>query len=212
MELYGILYCQINSTFHPRVINIYGKSLLSTFDDRFKQIFERLCAEDFSTGLTLICPLIDRAGKKLYGLKKPGERFKKILSDNNDFLYWMMTDGLIVMAEGADFIFIGNGKENVDLSQAIYKLVRNSLLHEAEISEKIEFINEGRVGYVGDKIVFPKTLIFALAFMLSYLPCYENDCPRNYKINVSGVTLPLQDVWGNKEKIKKFFECEIFRR
>ena len=60
--------------------------MLSNFDERFKQIFERLCAEDFGTALTLICPLIDGAGKKLYGIKKPGERFKKVMSDNNPFL------------------------------------------------------------------------------------------------------------------------------
>jgi len=179
---------------------------------RFQQVFESLCAEDFGTALTLVCPLIDGAGKKLYGIKKPGERFKKVLEENNDFLYWMMTGGMFVMEKGADIIFARTGKENINLSQSIYKLVRNSLLHEGELSEEIKFVDDGRLGPDGDKVVFPKSLIWALAFMATYLPCYKNNCPDSYRLTISGVPMPLQESWGNKDNIIAFFRNEIFKR
>ena len=185
---------------------------MSNFDERFKQIFDRLCAEDFGTALTLICPLIDGAGKKLYGIKKPGERFKKVMSDNNPFLYWMLTGGMFVMADGADFVFGREDKGNINLGQSIYKLVRNSLLHEAELSEEIEFVDEGRFGPEGNKIIFPKSLIWGLAFMLSYLECYKTDCPKNYQLSISGVPMPLSDTWGSKEKTMEFFKQNLFKR
>lgn len=179
---------------------------------RFQQVFDSLCAEDFGSALTLVCPLIDGAGKKLYGIKKPGERFKKVLEDNNDFLYWMMTSGMFVMEKGADLVFSREGKGNINLSQSIYKLVRNSLLHDGELSSEIEFVDDGRLGPSDGKVIFPKNLIWALAFMVSYLPCYKNNCPHSYRLSISGISMPLQESWGSKEKVKEFFAREIFKR
>ena len=179
---------------------------------RFQQIFECLCSEDYGSALTLVCPLIDGAGKKLYRIKKTGKRFKKGLEDNNDFLYQMMTNGMFRMEKDADLVFYRKGKENINLSQSIYKLVRNSLLHEGELSSEIEFVDDGRLGPDDGKVVFPKNLIWALVFMVSYLPCYKDSCPNNYILNISGVSIPLQEIWGNKEKLKEFFEQEIFKR
>lgn len=184
---------------------------MSDFKKRFQQIFDCLCEEDFSTALTLICPLIDGAGKKLYRIKKPGKRFKKVLTDNNSFLYWMLSNGMFIMEDGADLIFSRNNKEVINLSESIYKFVRNSLLHEAELSKEIEFV-DGCIGPYNDKIVLPKNLIWALAFMLIYLECYEKDCPQNYTLSISGVPIPLEDIWGNKEKVMAFFNDNFYKR
>ncbi|MDL1991912.1 hypothetical protein [Vibrio parahaemolyticus] len=186
---------------------------MSHLERRFQQVFDSLCVEDYQSALTLICPLIDGAGKKLYGINKNGERFKKILADNNDFLYWMMSGGGLVLVNDADVNFIKNNKENTSLGQAVYKLVRNSLLHEAELSDKIEFVDDGKIGFYGDgKMVVPKNLIWSLAFMLVYLPCYRDSCPRHYKLNMCGVDMPFQECWGDKDKIMEFFRKEIFKR
>ncbi|MCX8859952.1 hypothetical protein [Vibrio parahaemolyticus] len=185
---------------------------MSNFEKRFQQIFDRLCDEDYSTALTLICPLIDSAGKKIYGIKKPGERFKKVLTDNNSFLYWMMSNGIFIMEDGADLIFSRDNKGAVNLSQSIYKFVRNSLLHEAELSAEIEFVDEGRIGPDGDRVVFPKNLIWALAFMLTYLECYSNDCPKIYSLSISGIPMPLSKVWGNKEEVMNFFNDNFYKK
>ncbi|OBS98266.1 hypothetical protein A9259_07355 [Vibrio cyclitrophicus] len=185
---------------------------MNNFEARFKQIFECLCNEDYSTALTLICPLIDKAGKNIYGIKKPGERFKKVLTDNNSFLYWMMSSGMFVMEDGADLIFGREGKGNVNLSQSIYKFVRNSLLHEAELSTEIEFVDDGRLGPDGDKVLFPKNLIWALAFMLAYLECYKKDCPKDYSLKISGVPMPIKQLWGSKKEIMAFFNENFFKR
>ena len=119
---------------------------------------------------------------------------------------------MFVMADGADLVFGRENKGNINLGQSIYKLVRNSLLHEAELSEEIEFVDEGRFGPDGNKIIFPKSLIWALAFMLSYLECYKTDCPKNYQLSISGVPMPLHDTWGNKEKTMEFFKQYLFKR
>lgn len=185
---------------------------MNKLERRFQQVFESLCAEDFGSALTLVCPLIDAAGKKLYGIKKPGERFKKVLEENNDFLYWMMTGGMLVMGKGADLVFSRKGKGNINLAQSLYKLVRNSLLHEGELSEEIEFVDDGKLGPDGEKVVFPKNLIWALAFMVTYLPCYRNNCPDSYRLSISGVPMPLQESWGSKDKVMAFFRNEIFKR
>ena len=185
---------------------------MDELERRFQQVFETLCAGDFGSALTLVCPLIDRAGKKLYGIKKPGERFKKVLDDNSDFLYWMMSGGKFVVGKGIDVVFCRKDKGNINLAQSIYKFVRNNLLHDGELSEEIEFVDECRIGPDGDKVVFPKNLIWALVFMVSYLPCYKNNCPNSYELSVSGVPIPLQEIWGNKDKGMDFFRNKIFNR
>ena len=37
------------------------------------------------------------------------------MSDNNAFLYWMLTGGMFVMAEGADLVFGRENKGNINL-------------------------------------------------------------------------------------------------
>jgi len=181
-------------------------------ESRFEQIFDSLCSGDFGSALTLVCPLIDGAGKKLYGMKRTGDRFRKVISDNNDFLYWMMSGGMLKLDQGADLLFSRPDKPNINLAQSLYKLVRNSLLHEGELSDEIEFVDQNRFGPAGRKIVLPKNLIWALAFMVVYLPCYRDNCPRTYSLRISGVQMPLQECWGDRSKIEDFFSNQIFKR
>ncbi|MEL6441506.1 MAG: hypothetical protein AAFQ80_19920 [Cyanobacteria bacterium J06621_8] len=184
---------------------------MSNFETRFRQIFYQICAEDYSTALTLICPLIDRAGKEIYGIKKTGVRFKKVIYDNNDFIYWMMSGGVLIMDKDAKFIFNREGKENIDLAQSIYKFVRSNLLHEAELSDQIKFTKEITFGPNGNKLIFPINLIWALVFMLSYLDCYKGDFPKkDYQLSICGVQVPLCEIWGNKEKVIEFFYNYIY--
>lgn len=116
------------------------------------------------------------------------------------------------MADGSDFVFGRENKEDISLGQAIYSLVRNSLLHEGELSDEIEFVSDGRFGSDGHKIVFPKNLLWALAFMLSYLECYKNDCPVNYQLSISGIQMPINETWGSREKVMIFFNRNLFKK
>lgn len=170
--------------------------------NRFARIFDALGTNDFSSALTLICPLIDSAGKEIYGIKKNGERFKRVLRDNTDFLYWTISRGTLVLQKDTQFSFVRDGQEPTDLPHAIYKMVRNSLLHEAELSTEIEFNDGGSFGPRDGKISFPKNLVWALALMLTYLPCYAKCCPNNYCITVSGHAIDLPACWGDREKIE----------
>ncbi|EIJ0972611.1 hypothetical protein K6U26_09955 [Vibrio parahaemolyticus] len=184
---------------------------MNKLERRFEQVFESLCEDDYDSVLTLLCPLIDGAGKKMYGIKKTGVRFQKVLKDNNDFLYWVITGGVLTLDKEADFVFIGEGKDKTNLSRAIYSLVRNSLLHEGELSEKIEFVDVAKFGPDGEKVVFPKSLIWALAFMVAYLPCYQDACPKHATLSVSGISTPLHEFWGNKDKVMTFIRKNCFK-
>ena len=131
---------------------------MDSLERRFELIFESLCKEDFGSALTLVCPLIDAAGKELYGINRTGERFRKVLEENNEFLHWMMTGGLVVLGKGADLVYSRKGKKDITLTQAVYSLIRNSLLHEGLLSDEIEFVDDTRLGPFRNRILFPKNL------------------------------------------------------
>lgn len=177
-------------------------SKFANLPDRFARIFEALSANDFSSALTLICPLIDSAGKEMYRIKKTGERFKRVLRENNDFLYWTITGGLFVLKKDTQFQFLREGKPPTDLPQSIYKMVRNSLIHEAEISTEFEFNDGGELGPREGRITFPKDLVWALALMLTYLPCYQDCCPHGYPLTLSGHRVNLTECWGDRQKLE----------
>ncbi|MEW8000627.1 MAG: hypothetical protein AB2795_18930 [Candidatus Thiodiazotropha endolucinida] len=175
-----------------------------SLDKRFRQIFDNLIAKDYGSALTLICPLIDKAGKEIFGLKNTGKRFKKIINDNQEFLYWVMSNGGVLMTKDSK-LYYDFGHYKTELPGLIYKLVRNNLLHEAEISDQILFVKEIRFGPQPDgTIVFPINLIWSMALMLTYLPCYERHCPSDLSVSLNDVNINFKDCWGDKDKLLSY--------
>jgi hypothetical protein len=167
---------------------------------RFTQIFDSLTKNDLETALTLIFPLIDGAGKRIYGLNKNGERFRKVVDDNRDFLYWFISNGALHLTEKGELLFTINNKKH-RLASALYTLSRNGLLHEGTSSDTIKFegnkIGTNKLG----QLCFPSSLVWGLALMLSYLECYKNSCPKNYVLSFNQEIIRTDTFWGSKEKI-----------
>lgn len=176
---------------------------------RFFQIFSALCSDDHATALTLVLPLIDKIGKDVYGIQKVGKRFDHVLTQNNDFLYWFMSGGLYRLEATAEFVFTGNAPGEQRLSELIYNVLRQSLLHDGKMSEKVIICGSLGRNEAG-KICIPWTLGWALTFLAASYPCFQKDLPLGIQITYSNHLIPVAELWGDRVKMMKWFEETAF--
>lgn len=180
------------------------------FRATFERIFRGLNEGDFGLSLTLAFPLIDATGKMVYGVHGTGNRFRRVLQEETNFLCWMFSEGSMEILGKLTLYCPWDGKKPQTLADCIY-LVRNSLLHEGTLAPEIEFIDELRFGQRGGVMVFPKGLVWGLVFILTYQPCYKDCCPTDMRLIAGRVSIPLSAIWGSRARVREFFSTRVFR-
>jgi len=166
--------------------------------ERINDIVFNLQNKKYNSALTLIIPLIDRSAKDTYAIRKVGERFKKLINDNKDFIFWFGSGCVINVTNEINI----NGKTLPDI---FYNMVRNCLVHDAELTN-VEFI-EGNtiISLDGQKIKFSINFIYSLFVFVCYLPCNANKIPKGITMNNNRIKIDIDNICG-KGKIIAFEE------
>lgn len=161
----------------------------SSFSDRINDVVSDLSQRRFNVALTLLVTLIDRSAKDTYKIKKIGERFERMIDDNKDFLFWFNSGGSIMVGKEITIL-------EKPFKEIIYKLIRNCLVHDAELPE-IDFVEGPTILSSKDgKIFFNTKLIFAFLLMICYLPCNKHRFPKNIVLNFNTRNINLDDFCG----------------
>lgn len=170
--------------------------VLSTMN-RLTHAIDSVSLGDYESALLDIVTLIDSSAKKLYGTKKVGRRFRKLLDDKKVLIFWLFTGGRF----NVDGIHVTFGTDNPKtLSELIYDPLRNALVHEAQFPKDMRIITEPAFGYDNGVFLFPRSLVLALLLMLISLPCNVRYKERlTYGLSLGGTTIDLTGVWGNEQ-------------
>jgi hypothetical protein len=147
---------------------------IRSFRESSLMLFEN---DRYLESLCLACIAIDACAAKLYPNEKVNERNKHFLKD-----YFMTISKYGFPGVQASSIRIRvdtdlkdlKKDENgyVDIEQIIYHSLRCALVHQATIDERIQFINQTRIGnFNNDGFYLPKALIFGLIKAIDEAPC-----------------------------------------
>ena len=184
-------------------------------ENRILKIFEDLSSGHLESAFTLACTLIDRAGKELYKIKENGKRFRRLIDENERFIWWFVSKGKLKFAPNHGFLFHNTeSNEKLRTSQILWKIGRNSVIHNGELDSRLEFVEDIKISFSGNSIILPEKLLWAIALLLIVLPCYEkfrlSGTIIEYTENSRSVEIPIGELWNDREGLVKFFNSNVF--
>lgn len=184
--------------------------------ERIQECINKLEINDAENAFIQLSIAIDGTAKKEYPGKKTSFRCKKFLRDNLPFVMWSLTNGTPSACKEFKFEFSSDGYPNgmTSFEDIAYSVLRCSLLHEGEMPEKINFINENYIAMVDGKMQFPIALIGSLLFAVIASPTNKNQSVSTSSHFMFGeVKAYVNDMWGSEDKtrgyIRNGFEYDV---
>lgn len=163
---------------------------------------------DYETALIFIAIAIDGTAKRKYpelnGFGNVGERVKRFIIENHDFIIQLASGGHIVGFDGVKGkLKFGKGKQEQTLDKLIYA-VRNALIH-ADEKNKIAIINAPILG----KNVINYDMVHALLFaVIMDSANSDQKFDKELKWTIDGQEIKLNTLWGNPKKVKNILNIK----
>jgi hypothetical protein len=184
--------------------------------ERVQECINKLEINDAENAFIQLSIAIDGTAKNEYPGKKTSFRCKKFLRENLPFVMWSLTNGTPSTCKDFKFEFSSDGYPNgmTSFEDIIYSVLRCSLLHEGEMPEKVNFINESYIAMVDGKMQFPIALIGSLLFAVIASPSNKNqNVSKNSHFMFGEVKAYVNDMWGSEDKtrgyIRNGFEYDV---
>ena len=176
-----------------------------TIAARIQECTAKLTVGDAENAFIQLAIAIDGTAKLLYPGKKTSERCKKFLKDSLPFILWSLTNG--TPAKTTSLLFevssSNDSGEFIEFEDLVYRVMRCSLLHEGELSDKVEFVNASKVGTLNGRVQFPLALLGSLLFAVIASPVNERQRVSESTSFIFGKTkVPINHMFGNLEKTK----------
>lgn len=187
-----------------RQVSAPGESLL-TIAARIQECTAKLALGDAENAFIQLAIAIDGTAKLLYPGKKTSERCKKFLKDSLPFILWSLSNGTPAKTTSLSFEVSSSSDSGtcIEFEDLVYKVMRCSILHEGELSEKVEFVNAPYVGTLNGRVQFPLALLGSLLFAVIASPVNERQRVHESTSFIFGNTkVPVNDMLGNLEKTK----------
>lgn len=147
-----------------------------TIAARIQECTDKLGLGDAENAFIQLAIAIDGTAKQLYPGKKTSERCKKFLKDNLPFILWSLSNGTPAKTARLSFEISSSGvsSERIEFEDLVYKVMRCSLFHDGELSEKVEFVNASYIGTLNGRMQFPFALLGSLLFAVIASPVNEH--------------------------------------
>lgn len=187
-----------------RKVSALGESLL-TIAARIQECTAKLAQGDAENAFIQLAIAIDGTAKLLYPGKKTSERCKKFLKDSLPFILWSLTNGTPARTTSLSFEVStpNDSGEFIEFEDLVYKVMRCSLLHDGELSEKVEFVEASMIGTLNGRVQFPLALLGSLLFAVIASPVNERQRVSESTSFIFGKTkIPINHMLGNLEKTK----------
>ncbi len=169
--------------------------------DRIQEALEKVSKGDQLNALIQISIAIDATGKKIFPGKKTSYRSKQFLKENIGFITRCAFGNLEV--QGPMTFEVEGSDEAKSLESILYGLVRCSLLHEGELSDKIQLTDKNSIGLTEDgKFILSSSLIWGMLLAVIANPANEDQkvlTPLTF--NLGNATYKISDLLGKKEFI-----------
>ncbi len=137
-----------------------------TIAARIQECTDKLGLGDAENAFIQLAIAIDGTAKLLYPRKKTSERCKHFLKDSLPFILWSLSNGTAAKTGSLSFEISSSSEssERIEFEDLVYKVMRCSLFHDGELSEKVEFVNAPYIGTLNGRMQFPLALIGSLLF------------------------------------------------
>jgi hypothetical protein len=176
-----------------------------TIAARIQECASKLSMGDAENAFIQLAIAIDGTAKHLYPGKRTSDRCKQFLKENLPFVLWSLTNGTPTNAGSLSFEFSGSGtpSRGTDFESLVYSVMRCALLHDGELPEKVEFVNEPYIGMLNGKMQFPLALVGSLLFAVIASPVNERQkVSAATSFTFGKVLVPVNDMLGSLEKTK----------
>ncbi len=125
-----------------------------SIENRLLTAYKHFFEDDVENALIQVSIAIDAYSKKKYSIKRVADRIKKFLNENMEVISIFGTNGFI---RSGGFKFAQG-----DLTTILYKSVRCSLLHEAQLADHLSFIKGSELFVFSDKLTLNQNFVLAL--------------------------------------------------
>lgn len=176
-----------------------------TIAARIQECTGKLGLGDAENAFIQLAIAIDGTAKQLYPGKKTSERCKQFLKDSLPFVLWSLSNGTPARTSSLSFEIASSSEssERIEYEDLVYKVMRCSLFHDGELSEKVEFVNAPYIGTLHGRMQFPIALIGSLLFAVIASPVNEHQRVSESTSFTFGETrVPVNHMLGNLEKTK----------
>ena len=172
--------------------------------DRIKEAVDKMNLGESINALIQVCIAVDATAKKEYPGYKVGKRIKGFLRNNQGFLTRVAFGNIEVQGD-IELQFVSkNGKqEALTLQEVLYKLVRCSLVHEGELSDRVQITPNLILGFSKEgKFLLAHGLIWGMIIAVIGSPVNSKELvPDHYWIGIGGQRKALNELWGKKVEI-----------
>ncbi|MBR9865870.1 MAG: hypothetical protein GYB18_02010 [Oceanospirillales bacterium] len=174
---------------------------MSAIGNRINEAISKVAAGDFENALIQVSIAIDASGKKKRPNKSVGVRYKEFIRDHESLIYFMIV-GIKSSAKPVMSFPTMNG-ETIDIAHAYYKSVRNGLLHDGEIGDKLEILEGNVIRYKDEKISISATILWALILAVVCDPINSDEkLEGKHTLTTSrGEKIHIHESWGKQEQV-----------
>ena len=176
-----------------------------TIAARIQECTGKLRIGDAENAFIQLAIAIDGTAKHLYPGKRTSERCKQFLKHSLPFILWSLSNGTQANVGSLSFELSGSSasSECIEFEDLVYKVMRCSLFHDGELSEKVEFVDAPFIGMLNGKMQFPLALIGSLLFAVIASPVNERQrLPESTSFTFGKVNVPVNHMLGSLEKTK----------
>lgn len=146
---------------------------------------------DYESCLINLFPIIDSTAKKRRPSFGVGKRMRAFINDELS----------IITTIGMSATFVGGVFGSYSIPQVVYKLGRNSLIHDGSLDERLSISEDGSFTLSDDNFILPKA--FIMGMMLAVISAKENKNEKldrgDILIEICGKDININDLWGNRE-------------
>ncbi len=151
---------------------------------------------DYETSATALFQAIDATGRKRFPNLGNGARFKKLLANQED----------IISATATSSVHVGINCNRMTMPEAMWKLGRNPLLHEAELDKRLMFNNADGM-LIGHEWNLPPSFLLGMA--VGVMSAKENTGETEIlegEVSFWGWQLKLQSLWGGEDFLRSILK------
>jgi len=179
-----------------------------TISKRIKNSILEFQKGEIENALIQVTISFDATAKKEGLTGGNAERCKKFIEKNKNIIT-RVSFGLLEIGGplSLEYARTGNESKFATFEEVIYKLIRCNLLHEGEVSDIIEFVDETTFGVSTEgKIILPKTIVLGIVFAVICSPANKNGTLDNsFIFNLGQKSYRFNEFWGEKEKALALF-------
>ncbi|MCC6866482.1 MAG: hypothetical protein IT280_10030 [Ignavibacteria bacterium] len=161
--------------------------------------------EQYDAAFALVCSTVDATSKKIYPSDNNNHRNKNFIKKYFRIISTfgfpgIRADGMKIRCRNIPDIKTDK-EEFVAIEDIIYHIIRCGLVHECKLDNRLQFINETRIGDFDGYFQLPKQIIWGL--IIAVILCENNQsekCNKNIEINIKGQVVKIDEMWGQEKK------------